>query len=242
MVQVDRAAGWRHRLSPHLRGHLFLFDAGAGPSHGADTGARVLLATFALEIVRIAAVRWLTPITPLWLLMTLLLGLAMLAIPVVTGWMPSHFGFRRWRHWTATEKSYFLQVLVLANVVFPMVLAAPMRERLAQGSLSSALWSGFVPYLFYGFYQELVYRGMLQQELVRRWGPCAGVLSANLLYTFGPLHTYHLASPASVAAPMFAAIFLIGLFFGVLLQRSRNLWMVAIFHALGNAYIAGSLG
>ena len=41
---------------------------------------------------------------------------------------------------------------------------------------------------------------------------------------------------------MFAAIFLIGLFFGVLFRRSGNLWMAAIFHAIGNAYIVVSVG
>ena len=62
------------------------------------------------------------------------------------------------------------------------------------GSICAATFSfsttrpRLVPYLFYGFYQEVVYRGMLQSELVRRWGAFAGVLVANLLYTFGPLH------------------------------------------------------
>jgi membrane protease YdiL (CAAX protease family) len=33
-----------------------------------------------------------------------------------------------------------------------------------------------------------------------------------------------------------------GLFFGVLFRRSGNLWIVAVFHAIGNSYIVGSLG
>jgi membrane protease YdiL (CAAX protease family) len=79
---------------------------------------------------------------------------------------------------------------------------------------------------------------MLQSELVRRWGTFAGILVANILYTFGPLHwTYW--SPLNV--PMFAAIFAIGLFFGILFSRSGNLWIVAVMHGIGNAYIAGSL-
>ena len=88
-----------------------------------------------------------------------------------------------------------------------------------------------------GFYQELVYRGMLQSELTRRWGAPAGILVANVAYTFGPLHFYHLSGPSPV--PMFAGIFAIGLFFGVLFARSGNLWMVGVFHGIGDAYLTG---
>ena len=41
---------------------------------------------------------------------------------------------------------------------------------------------------------------------------------------------------------MIAAIFAIGLFFGILFHRSGNLWIVAILHGIGNAYIVTSLG
>jgi membrane protease YdiL (CAAX protease family) len=48
----------------------------------------------------------------------------------------------------------------------------------------------FLPYLLWGFYQEVMYRGILQTELVRRWGPLWGILVSNSLFTFGPLHFY----------------------------------------------------
>jgi membrane protease YdiL (CAAX protease family) len=104
------------------------------------------------------------------------------------------------------------------------------------------LWTIFIPYLFYGFYQEVVYRGLLQTELARRWGAAAGILVSNALYTFGPLHAYYFSSSTSLALPMFAAIFVIGLVFAMLFKQSRNLWIVAVMHAIGNAYIVGSMG
>ena len=70
----------------------------------------------------------------------------------------------------------------------------------------------------WGFHQELVYRGILQTELVRRWGPLRGILVSNSLYTFGPLHFYHF-SHTHPALPMFAGIFAIGLFFGGVVQE-----------------------
>ncbi len=229
-------------LSPHLRGHVLLFDRTRDSEHDAATGVRLLIAAGLLEAMRLMAARWFQPGIPLWLLMSLLLGCALLAVHAVAGVKLSRIGFRRWHEWTPTERSYFLQVLVIANVVFPVVLAAPLRDRFGHAPVVSTLWNVFVPYLFFGFYQEVVYRGMLQLELIRRWGALAGILAANLLYTFGPLHSSYFSSRASLAVPMFASIFLMGLFFGVVFRRSGNLWMVAIFHAIGNSYIVGSLG
>ena len=202
----------------------------------AQTGVRLLLAAASVDLVRLA-VRWLYPSLPLWLLMPALLGLALLVVWNGVGLRLSQLGLRPWRDWTATEKSYFVQVVVIANVVFASVLAEPLGKRIAQRGLAWGLLNVFGPYLFFGFYQELVYRGMVQSELVRRWGAPVGILVANVLYTFGPLHWYYFASPASLAVPMFAAIFAIGLFFGVLYQRSGNLWIVGVMHAIGNAYV-----
>lgn len=232
----------RHRWSPHLRGHLLLFDRRPAPQHTPNAGVRLLLAAAFVEVVRLAVVRWLDPGIPLWLLLAALLGLGLLVVPGIAGVKLSQLGFRPWRDWTTTEKSYCLQVVVIANVVFPIVLAAPLGNRVAQAGLAWSLWNVFVPYLFYGFYQELLYRGMVQLELVRRWGAPIGIVVANVLYTFGPLHWYYFASRGSLAVPMFVAIFFIGLFFGVLYRRSGNLWIVAIFHAIGNAHIVWSVG
>jgi len=227
------------RLGAHLRGHLLLFEKKPSPAYDAAIGIRLLLAAVVIEVARLAAVRWLQPVVPLSLLLPLLLGFAFLSIRVVAGLQPSQIGFHPWREWTVTERSYFLQVLIIANVVFPTVLAAPLRARLIQ---PSAVWTVFAPYLLFGFYQEVVYRGLLQTELIRRWGALVGILVADALYTFGPLHSYYFSSGTSLAVPMFTAIFAIGLFFGVLFRRSGNLWIVAIFHAIGNSYLVGSLG
>lgn len=242
MVTVDTKDAPRHRWSPHLRGHLLLFDRRPTPALTAHAGARLILAAALVEVVRLAAVRWFYPDIPLWVLLPALLGLGLLLVPGIAGVEPSRLGFRPWRDWSVPEKSYFLQVVVIANVVFPIVLAAPLGNRVAQAGMAWSLWNVFVPYLFFGFYQELVYRGMVQLELVRRWGAPLGILVANVLYTFGPLHWHYFASSGSLAVPMFASIFVIGLFFGVLYRRSGNLWIVAIFHAIGNAYIVWSMG
>ena len=238
---VNATGTSRHRLSPHLRGHLLLFDRRTAPAYTARSGVRLVLAAVVVEVVRLASVTWLRSAIPLWLLMAGLLGLALLAVRVIAGVRLRDLGFRPWREWTTTEKSYFIQVVVIANVIFPIVFAARIGSRVAQQGMAWNLLNVLVPYLLFGFYQEVIYRGMLQSELVRRWGVALGILVANVLYTFGPLHWNYFASRASLAVPMFASIFGIGLFFGFLYRRSGNLWMVAVFHAIGNAYIVWAM-
>ncbi|PYI91949.1 MAG: hypothetical protein DME97_12210 [Verrucomicrobia bacterium] len=225
----------------HLRGHVLLFDKRLAPDYNASAGMRLLGIAIGIEALRLVAIRWLRPGVPLIILIPLFLICVLLLVRFVPGLRLRQIGLYRWREWTPVEKSYFIQVLVLANVVFPFVFAGRLGLILAQPAALSIIWNGFVPYLFFGFYQEVVYRGMVQLELVRRWGAFVGILIANVLYTFGPLHWNYFSARSAVAVPMFAAIFAIGLFFGVLFRRSGNLWMVAVLHGIGNAYIVGSL-
>jgi membrane protease YdiL (CAAX protease family) len=229
------AAGWL----AHLRGHVLLFDRKPAFGYEPGAGRRLLILAVALEALRLGVVKLLYPLLPLLVLVPLLVAVALLSVLYLAGLRLSQIGFRPWREWSTTEKSYFVQLLVIANVIFPLVFATRLRTILSQPNAMAIMLTAFIPYLFYGFYQEVVYRGMLQSELVGRWGAFAGILVANVLYTFGPLH-WNYWSPVNV--PMFAAIFAIGLFFGILFQRSGNLWIVAVIHGIGNAYIVGSLG
>ena len=217
------------------RGHLFLFDKAAAPAtHSYSAGTRLLIYTLLLEALRVAFNA--TPL-PLSIRAPLYLALALLAIERGARVTWSDIGFRRWRDWNRTEKSYFVQVVIIASVVFGSVFAAGLKAQLGGPDAASVIGLVFVPLLCLGFYQEIVYRGMLQTELVRRCGPAAGILLANVLYTFSPGHYDYFSAPPAVAVPMFAAIFAMGLVFGVIYRRSGNLWIVAVMHALGNAFI-----
>ena len=229
-------------LIVHLQGHVLLFEQKPAPQYHASAGLRLLVFAVVLEAFRLGAVRWFYPKVPLLILLPLLLGCALLAVRFGAGLRLSQIGFKPWRQWNTIEKSYFVQVLLIANVVFSLVFATRLRRIFAQPNSLEVVATVFVPYLFFGFYQEVVYRGMLQSELVRRCGAFIGILAANVLYTFGPLHSYYFASRSSLALPMFTAIFAIGLFFGILFRRTGNLWIVAVLHGIGNAYIVGSIG
>jgi CAAX protease family protein len=232
------------RLGPHLKGHLLLFEARAPQPQDPSAGLRLLLIFVLLEGI-IGPRLWLfgllrLPLPPFWLRVPTLLALALILVRFFAGLRLSRIGLRPWREWSTAEKSYFVQVIVLANAVFLLLFAGRLRTILADPSLRRRAYAVVLAYLLWGFYQELVYRGILQTALVRRWGWLPGIVVSNTLFTFGPLHFYHFAdATAAQALVMFAAIFAIGLFFAAVFQRSGNLWMVGVFHGIGDVYIDG---
>jgi membrane protease YdiL (CAAX protease family) len=224
-------------LALHWRGHFLLFDVPArAPSYSAGAGLRLIAAFLLLEAVigpRFHVLDFLgLPQLQPWLRVLSLVGLALVLVRLFAGVKLRDIGLIAWRDWSAAGKSYFIQVAVIANLVFALAVsrvdAHPAAASIAV-SATNFLW---------GFYQELAYRGMLQTELTRRFGAVAGVLLANVAYTFSPLHYYHFAGSSPIV--MFATIFAIGLYFGALRHRSGNLWMPAVFHGIGTAWILGA--
>jgi hypothetical protein len=131
----DSVAAWT-RLSPHVRGHLALFDSRPAFTSTNSIGARLLVAAALLEIARLVARRWIESPLGLWLLFLLLLALALLSVRAA-GLTWSQIGLRRWREWTTTERTYFVQVVILANIIFPVALAMRLQDRLAEQGLGS---------------------------------------------------------------------------------------------------------
>jgi membrane protease YdiL (CAAX protease family) len=168
----------------------------------------------------------------------------MLAIGLTYFWIRVSFqriGLYRWQHWEGTERWFFPQILLVALLVFTVtrwtnLSLLPQHPTWIRTTILVFAWQ-----LVWGFYQEYIYRGLLQTELVRRWGTAKGILTSNLLFTFGPLHAYHfliaLDDPSHLS--IFAGIFAIGLYFGALFHASGNLWMIGVLHGLGDFFIDG---
>ena len=153
----------------------------------------------------------------------------------------SQLGLYSWFRWSKTEKFYLLQIVPIAIVVFSFFVSGSLKALWARPNLWEIGLFIFVPKMIWGFYQEFLYRGVLQTELVRRWGARMGILVSNVVFTFGPLHAYHFrvarVNPSHLW--IFAAIFAIGLFFALIFRRSGNLWIVGIMHGLGDWFIDG---
>jgi membrane protease YdiL (CAAX protease family) len=233
------------RVAPLFRGHLLLFDRRDGPAYAESVGVRLLVLCVILELVVGPRASLLTllgiDIPPLLRVPLFLVA----CIAVARFWVRASFedlGFLAWRKWTATEKLYLAQVVPLALAIFGVLYSEPLGVVRRHPEVWAAGAAICAVELLWGFYQELVYRGMLQSELTRRWGGTWGLLAANVLFTFGPLHFYHLTSgrPWSSIAAILAATFAIGLFFGFVFLRTRNLWLVGTLHGIGNVFIAGA--
>src|SRR5262249_16326210 len=135
----------------------------------------------------------------------------------------------------------FPQILLVSSFCFALALRTELATLANQPAWLPATLVVFAGQMLWGMYQEYVYRGLLQTELVRRWGPVARILVSNLIFTFGPLHAYHfgIASDPPGHLLIFLIIFAIGLYFGVLFFRSGNLWMIAVLHGLGDFFLDG---
>ena len=235
-------------ISSFWRGQLFLFDQPPARTYSSREGLRLLVVFLFLEgIVRpllASGARWLTIADRNWwslMEVSLLTALVCWLVIRFARVQLSQLGLYSWFRWSKTEKCYLLQIVPIAIVVFSFFVSASLKALWARPNLWEIGLLIFVQQMIWGFYQELLYRGILQTELVRRWGTVTGVLVSNLVFTFGPLHAYHFL--AAQKNPwhlwIFAAIFSIGLFFAILFKRSGNLWIIGVMHGLGDWFIDG---
>jgi membrane protease YdiL (CAAX protease family) len=235
-------------IRPFWRGHLFLFDRPSGPVYPSHAGTKLLaifgLLEFIVRPLLVAGARRLTLADRPWWILVQVTGLTLLGGWLVTrfaGVRLSQLGLHSWRNWSKTEKLYFLQVIPIAILVFSSVFSERLKDLWVRPDLVQIGLFVFLPQMIWGLYQEFLYRGILQTELVRRWGTLTGISVSNLIFTFGPLHAYHFALAQGNPSHLwiFAATFGIGLFFAILFLRSGNLWMVGIMHGIGDIFIDG---
>lgn len=236
----------KRQLGPLIRGHVLWYEPRAAPAYAAAAGLRLLGIVVLLELVigpRMSILSWAAlGLPPTWLRTSILLAIALVGVRFAAGIRLHDVGFIPPRHWRLSEWLYLAQIVALAIVVFLMLFGR--RLGLFEGSLSVSVsvMAAAATQLLWGFYQEVIYRGILQTELMRRFGTIAGALVANLAFTFGPLHFYHLRdidSPLSTVV-MMTAIFFIGLIFSIVFARARNVAVVGILHGVGNVF--GNVG
>lgn len=235
-------------IHPFWRGHLFLFDKPQATIYSSRAGSKLLIVFLFVEVIvrRLlgAGARWLAIADHNWwplVQMTILTALVCWLVIKFADVRLSQLGLYLWRHWSKTEKFYFPQVVTIGIVVFSFFVSARLKMLWARPDLPEIGLFIFVPQMIWGFYQEFLYRGILQTEFVRRWGTFPGILVSNLVFTFGPLHAYHFSAAQRNPSHLwiFAAIFATGLLFAILFKRSGNLWIIAVMHGIGDWFVDG---
>ena len=226
-------------LADSVRAHALRFETPLAPTYGDAAGIRVLVAFLVVGVGMLFALRFESdaagvrgvPAANLGFVVALLAAFVV-AQRVFVRLPMADVGLRRCAEWTRRERLYLLQVVPLAVVVFAIVFGDHLLALLEQHGLAGFLLFSVLTGLLWGMVQEFLYRGWLQTELTRRFGATAGLLAANAVFTFGPLHLNYLTDPAGVRWGGLAAVFGIGLFFGIVYYRSGNLWIPAVLHGL----------
>ena len=236
------------QIHPFLRGHLFLFNPHKTKDYTSQQGFKLLMIFLLVEIILrpiiVVGSKSFKITNHYWWLALIIITLTVLSyllVRIFTKMNSSQVGLYAWKHWTKTEKLYFLQIIPITIIVFSFFSLSQLKLLSTRPNLLGICLFNFIPQIIWGFYQELLYRGILQTELVRRWGSWKGILVSNSIFTFGPLHDYHflIAEKNMSHLWIFIAIFIIGLFFSILFKRSGNLWIIGIMHGLGNLFLDG---
>jgi membrane protease YdiL (CAAX protease family) len=226
-------------LANSLRAHALQFERPLAPSHDAAVGRRILIAFVVVAFgvfygLRLALARFGLAGTPIGgsTFVALLLAAFLVAQQLLVREPVRDIGLRHPSAWTRRERLYAVQVMLLALPAFAFVFRDHLRGLIAlHGPIGFVMFSVLTG-LVWGVVQEFLYRGWLQSELTRRFGGMSGLLLANLVFAFGPLHLDHVLAPGGPNWSTLAAIFGIGLLFGLIYRRSGNLWIPALLHGL----------
>jgi uncharacterized protein len=229
----------RSLLSDSVLAHMLRFERPLAPTYGNGPGICMLVAFVVVGIGLLLALRAASaaagvrglPAANLGIVVALFAAFLLVQRAFVRLPM-TDVGLRRFAEWTRRERLYFLQVVPLAAVVFALLFRGRLLTLLGEHGLTGFLLFSVLTGLACGMVQEFLYRGWLQTELTRRFGAIAGLLAANVAFTFGPLHIDHFSGPIGGARWDLVAVFCIGLFFGIVYRRSGNAWIPAVLHGL----------
>jgi membrane protease YdiL (CAAX protease family) len=221
------------------RAHAMRFERPLAPAYGNEVGSRILWGFIAVAAGVFYALRWALgaqgirglPGANLAFVVALLFAF-LLAQRLWIRAPLAEIGLRPFGAWTRRERLYLFQVVPLAIVAFSIVFHDHLRALLERHGPAGFVFFSLLTGFLWGIAQELLYRGWLQTELTRRFGARVGLLAANVIFTFGPLHFDALFGSDGVRWGRLAAVFGIGLFFGILFRRSGNLWLPAVLHGL----------
>lgn len=236
---MERDRRPRSLLADSLRAHALLFETPPTPGYADAAGMRIVVAFLAVAAGLFFALRLALDAAGMrglpaanFLFVVALLAAFVLAQRACIRLPFADVGLRRMTEWSRRERLYVFQVVPLAIAVFSIVFHEHLLRLLERHGTAGFLLFSLLTGVLWGMAQEFLYRGWLQTELTRRFGAAAGVLAANAVFAFGPLHFDYFLGPGGVRWGGLAAVFAIGLFFGIVYRRSGNLWIPAVLHGL----------
>lgn len=95
----------------------------------------------------------------------------------------------------------------------------------------------FVAGLGAGIVEELLFRGLLMNAVIQKWGKTAGILAPSLL--FASLHIIGMNFSLLSCVQVLVAGTLVGVMFSLIALESHSIWNSAVVHAVWNMIIIG---
>ena len=163
-----------------------------------------------------------------WLaLVSVPLLVSVAAVAYVQRLRPRDLGLamNRWSE-IAAQTAIALTGIPLGLVEFFILRPDAWIENLTVGSV---LVAGLVIFFATGFSEELIFRGILMKRAVEGLGRRGALLYVTAI--FASLHIFFL-SPVDLVF-----VFAVGLFYGFIVLKTRNLWGVILSHSLGNVIL-----
>jgi len=163
-----------------------------------------------------------------WLaLVSIPLLVSIVAVAYVQGLHPLDLGLliTRWKD-GLLQLAIALTGIPLGLVEFAILRPQPWIEALAVGPL---LVAGLVIFLATGLSEELIFRGILLRRAVDALGQRRGLVYVTAI--FASLHIFFLSGVDLVF------VFAVGLFYGFVVLKTKNLWGAILSHSLGNVIL-----
>ena len=163
-----------------------------------------------------------------WLaLVSVPLLVSVAAVAYVQRLRPRDLGltFARWPE-IVQQMAIALTGIPLGLVEFVILRPPAWIAGLTFGSL---VLGGLVIFFATGFSEELIFRGILLKRAVEGLGARGGLLYVTAI--FASLHIFFLNGVDLVF------VFAVGLFYGLIVLKTRNLWGVILSHSLGNVIL-----
>src|SRR5439155_951970 len=123
-----------------------------------------------------------------------------------------------------------IHILLVFTLMFLSVVIQPKDATLAPLLVAASLASLVRVFsLATGFSEELIFRAILLKRAVEGLGPRGGLLYVTAI--FASLHIFFLNGVDLVF------VFAVGLFYGIVVLKTRSLWGVILSHSLGNVIL-----
>lgn len=133
----------------------------------------------------------------------------------------------------------FVLAITAILVVTSVFTTEPAANEGAQAAAESGilLWMIPVSLLLIGPGEELLFRGIIQGSLRRRFSAASAIVLATVM--FAPAHILSLSGSLQAAALTISILSMPSLVFGFVYERTRNIAVPALCHGLYNATIFG---